>query len=92
MQGREGEAGAPLLLISLMQEKSQAKKIDTSQLQYSFFRLFLSLLHGYREFLVLPTAGVPEPSEIFKKAKFLEVIEETLFRRNGEGGGGRTTC
>jgi len=42
------------------------------QLQYAFFRIFLSLLRNYREFLVKARSSDGDPHQLFRKRAFLQ--------------------
>lgn len=57
---------------SATRKKKSMSAAVTGQVQYSFFRIFLSLMRNYREYLIIPTAEDPDPRELFRKHAFLQ--------------------
>jgi pentatricopeptide repeat protein len=52
----------------------------TAQVQYAFFRLFLSLLRNYTEYLVRPSAHEPDPPELLRKCAFIQAAPKEARR------------
>ena len=52
----------------------------TAQVQYAFFRLFLSLLRNYPEYLVRPSAHEPDPPELLRKCAFIQAAPKEARR------------
>ena len=56
------------------------------QVQYAFFRLLLSLLRNYRDFIVFPTSeernncnNCNKPRDTFRKKPFLQVVPLCMY-------------